>query len=217
MKHILASDQEGAGDSAKETKRSDLAQLPSTVLTVEYVDGSDGIDAALLALHERLGKLGALAGELQDSTAELVSVINQQTKEIGQFIESVNGRLDRLYKELSETAGAAESGGPGSAQAALKTFDVPEQFAADPAHQKAWRTACVLTADLEAYYGDRVKESVLYDNFEELLKEPIAKARQTYEERVPATVISEFDYFELALEELVARKRLELAQEKVDS
>jgi len=215
IKGILKQDEPSDESRRKEAKRSDLAQVPSTVLTVEYVDGSDGMDASLRALDERIRKLGNLAGHLQQTSAELVSVINQQSGEIGQFIESINTRLDQVFRELSEKA--QERGGldelseaPAEVQ---KEFDVPEQFAEDPAHQKAWRTARVLVADLEAYYGDKVRESVLYDNFADLLKEPMAKARQTYEERVPSKVTGEFDYFQLAIDELLVRKKLEIAQE----
>ena len=219
VKGILRQEEPDAAGAGKETKRSGMAQVPSTVLTVEYVDGSDGIDADLRALDERVAKLGNLAGDLQEASAELVSVINQQTGEIGQFIESINSRLDQVFRELNETVrmrdpSAVLSGAAGEVQ---KEFDIPEQFADDPAHQKAWRTARVLTADLEAYYGDKVEESVLYDNLLDLLKDPIAKARQTYEERVAAKVTSEFDYFELALEELMVRKKLEAAQEDAAS
>jgi hypothetical protein len=215
IKGILKQDEPGGESPRKEGKRSGLAQVPSTVLTVEYVDGSDGMDASLRALDGRITKLGNLAGHLQQTSAELVAVIHQQTAEIGQFIESINNRLDQVYRELSANSGerddlAALSGADDEIQ---KEFGIPEQFAEDPAHEKAWRTACVLVADLEAYYGDKVRESVLYDNLPELLKEPLAKARQTYEERVPAKVRGEFDYFQLAIDELLLRKKLEIAQE----
>ena len=217
VKRILEQGGGGAEHFSKETKRSDVAQVPSTVLTVEYVDGSEGIDAALQAFDERLAKLKDLAGGLQETSAGLIYVINQQAKELGQFIESINHRLDRIFQRLSWDSVAAVSDSevapPLSAEEAAKQFEIPAQFAEDPAHQKAWRTARVMAADLEAYYGDKVREGVLYDNFSELLEEPIAEARRTYQQRVSAKVMDEFDYFALAIEELTTRKKSEIAQD----
>jgi hypothetical protein len=153
---------------------------------------------------------------MQETSVELVSVINQQAKDLSHFIESINRRLDRIFREMS--SGTARAAAPSedalldSAEPA-KEFQIPEQFAQDPAHQKAWRIARVMASDLEAYYGDKVREGVLYDNFAELLKDPIAENRRTYEQRVSPKVVSEFDYFALALEELVGRKKAEIAKE----
>ena len=70
-----------------------------------------------------------------------------------------------------------------------------------------------MASDLEAYHCDSVREGVLYGNLLELLKDSIAEARRTYEQRVPARVAEGFDYLTLALEELTARKKKEMADE----
>jgi len=212
LKQILRHDGSSAETSRKQEKGGNVAHVPSTVLTVEYVDGSEGMEATLRALDERLKKLEKLSGEMQQTTTQLVAVVNQQARELAQFIESLNRRVDKVYREV------CRHGPPGGAavEAAAepeRNFEVPAQFAANPEHQKAWRVARVMAGDLEAYHGDTVKEGVLYDSFYELLKDPIAEARRTYDERVPQAVSGKFDYLDLALKELIARKKKELAAE----
>jgi hypothetical protein len=80
----------------------------------------------------------------------------------------------------------------------------------DEEHRNAWRIARVLTADLEAYHEDTVREGVIYGTFYKLLRDPIDKARETYEQRVSDEIVENFDYFSKAIDELIARKRMEL-------
>jgi hypothetical protein len=87
------------------------------------------------------------------------------------------------------------------------------EVADDPDHQNAWRIARVLAADLEAYHEEAVREGVLYGTFYSVLREPIDKARQTYEQRVSQDIVEDYDYFSKALDELIARKRVELEEE----
>jgi len=98
--------------------------------------------------------------------------------------------------------------------AAQDELDVPQQYAADQDHQKAWQLAQVVAADLEAYYEDQVREGALQDDFFQVLKDPINEARKSYEQGVGKRVLQEFDYFTLALKRLVARKRRQLAEEQ---
>ena len=86
-------------------------------------------------------------------------------------------------------------------------------MAEDRDHQNAWRIARVLAADLEAYHEDAVKEGVLYGTFYKLLREPIEKARATYEQRATPNIVENYDYFARAIDELIVRKRMELEQE----
>jgi septal ring factor EnvC (AmiA/AmiB activator) len=176
---------------------------------VEYVDAGESMDAALRALEERLGKLETHLKEIQDTTSQLVSVVNRQAKEIEQFIDSINRRVDRVYRVVS--AGGALA--PQAAGEEQQSFEIPPQYAQDAGHQQAWRIARVIAADLDAYYGDKVREGVLYGNLADLLKDALEQARTTYEERVPAKVTADLDYFDLAIKELVARKRRQIQQE----
>ena len=205
----------GKGDaaSAPKRKRSDVAHVPATVLTVEYVDESEGMSSGLKALEQRMAKLEKLTTEVHETNAQLVAAVNQQAKDIGQLVESLNRRIDRVYQVVSGGTVKVGPSAPAAPAVSEEDFKVPEQFAGDEEHQEAWRIGQVMASDMEAYYGDKVREGVLYQNFFDLLKTPIEEARRTYEERVSERVRGEFDYFTLALKELVARKGRELTDE----
>jgi hypothetical protein len=196
-----------------------VAQIPSTFLTVEYVDDSEGMDAALRDMSERLQKMEQQVTTMQETQVRLVAAVNQQAKDIGKVVESLGRRIDRVYRrvtggEVSRHGAASEQpaeeaavpgGGAGAALA-------PE-VADNPEHQSAWRTARVLAADLEAYHEEAVREGVLYGTFYSVLREPIEKARKAYEQRVSREIVEGYDYFSKALDELIARKRIELEEE----
>lgn len=214
-----------------------IAQIPSTVLTVEYIDDSEGMDAALTELSDRLRRVEEQAVALQQTQGRLVAAVNQQAKDIGRILESLSRRIDRLYQRVSGGGDAAtaspESAGeiPRAPQLAGEesTDEVTEvtegissrasvaglapEVADNPEHQNAWRVARVLAADLEGYHEDTVREGVLYGTFYSVLREPIEKARETYEQRVSREIAEEYDYFSKALDELVVRKRMELEEE----
>jgi hypothetical protein len=209
LSRTLLLDKKGAAD-APNHKRSDVAHVPSTVLTVEYVDGSEGMDASLKVIEQRLARLEKLITEVHETSSQLVTAVNQQAKDVGALIESLNRRVDRVFRAVSTGVVKATPGAP-APEVPEEQFDIPAQFAGDQEHQEAWRVAQVMASDLEAYYGDKVAEGVLYQNFFELLEGPINEARRTYEERVSEKVRGEFDYFTLALKKLVARKSRELA------
>ncbi len=211
---------EGGDDPQGPPPEQGVAQVPATVLTVEYVDDGEGMDAALREMNERLGRMEEQVAAVLETQGRLVSAVNQQAKDIGKLVESLSRRIDRLYKQVTSggslpAAGAgefAESDTGGLASAASAAALGPE-VADDPDHQNAWRIARVLAADLEAYHEEAVKEGVLYGTFYSVLREPIEKARQTYEERVERTIVDGYDYFSRALDELIARKRVELDEE----
>ena len=215
VQKIFAQNGGDAGGPRKKG-RGAVAQVPSTVLTVEYVDGSEGIEATIRALNDRLVRIEKLLLSMQETNTELVPVINRQAKEMGQFVQSLNRRVDHVYRVVSGPGApaAAASGAVKPTQIETVEFAVPAAFADDSAHQQAWRVARVMAGDLDAYYSDLVREGVVYDNFSELLAEPIQQARQTYQERVPAEVTEKVDYLELALKELIAAKRQALADEE---
>jgi hypothetical protein len=212
-----------------------IAQIPSTVLTVEYIDDSEGMDAALSELSDRLRRVEEQAVALQQTQGRLVAAVNQQAKDIGRILESLSRRIDRLYKRVSGDGAVAASEPSGPAPVSQKpaseesTDEVTEvtegissrgsvaglapEVADNPEHQNAWRVARVLAADLEGYHEETVREGVLYGTFYSVLREPIEKARETYEQRVSREIAEEYDYFSKALEELVVRKRMELEEE----
>jgi len=167
----------------------------------------------------------------QETLTQLIAAVNQQARDIAKYMESVSRRVDRLYRR---TTGAEPAAAPVRQAASVPdeedmaavedAFEEPfgltasagvaDDVADDPEHQNAWRIARVLAADLEAYYEDSVKEGVLYGTFYKLLKEPIEKARQTYGQRVRREIVENYDYFSKALDELIARKRMELEGEE---
>ncbi len=210
---IFGSAAAGAEGSPKPIRRGEVAQVPSTVLTVEYVDGSEGMEAAVRALDERLAQLEKVLHSIQEANTELVSVINLQAKQLTQFIESINRRVDRVYRTVAGAAPAPSAPSASLPELETQEFAVPAEYAEDAAHQQAWRIARVMASDLDAYYPEMVREGVVYGNFFELLKDPIEQARQTYRERVPEELAVEVDYLALALNELIATKRRESAEE----
>jgi len=214
-------------NKGEQVQKQGVAHVPATLLTVEYVDDSDGMDTALRSMEERLRKMEEQLNSMQHTQAQLIGAINQQAKDIGKCVEAIGRRIDRLYRRV--TGGEAtqyRSGGAPTAADAQQQNDAnkmaamgadmsaPEglapELADDPDHQNAWRIARVLAADLEAYHEGDVKEGVLYGTFYKLLRKPIEKARKTYEERVSAHIVENYDYFSKALDELIVRKRIEL-------
>jgi hypothetical protein len=213
-----------------------IAQIPSTVLTVEYIDDSEGMDAALTELSERLRRVEEQAVALQQTQGRLVAAVNQQAKDIGRILESLSRRIDRLYRRVggggsttatpASPAASRQAPQPTTDESTDEVTEVTEGMSAhgsvaglapdvadNPEHQNAWRVARVLAADLEGYHEEAVREGVLYGTFYSVLREPIEKARQTYEERVSREIVEECDYFSRALDELVIRKRMELEEE----
>ncbi len=214
-------------DEAAPNRKEGIAQIPSTMLTVEYVDDSEGMDAALKDIAERLGQVEQHLSSVQETQSRLVSAVNQQAKDIGRIVESLSRRIDRLYRRVSggESAPSLAEAGPDEeaaaerepmeARAPLATASagLAPDVADDPDHQNAWRIARVLAADLEAYHEEAVREGVLYGTFYSVLREPMEKARQTYDQRVSPEIVEGYDYFSKAIDELIARKRVELEAE----
>jgi uncharacterized coiled-coil protein SlyX len=202
-----------------------VAQVPATLLTVEYVDDSEGMDAAIKEMSDRLRKLEEQSAAMLETQTRLVAALNQQAKDIGKMVESLGRRIDRLYRRVSggevvaarqeeqapaeEPEEAAADTGQVSGMAAM---GLSPEVADKPEHQNAWRVARVLAADLEAYHEEAVREGVLYGTFYSVLREPIESARKAYEQRVSREIVDGYDYFSKALDELIARKRIELEE-----
>lgn len=220
VKKALKRKKEAAQGPGAEPVRSGTAHIPSTVMTVEYIDDSEGMNAALGALDKRVARLEQLVGSLEEAHKEMMGTVRDQVKEIRGFAKAVGRRIDAIYKLLSrgmvptkatESEPAPQRPSPGGPEAGPL---VPEQYRDDPEHKKASMIARVMAADLEEYYPESVSEGALYENFFELLEKQIADARKTYLERVPESVASEYDHFSAALQDLVARKKEELRGEQ---
>ncbi len=213
-------------EAKRKAPEQGVAHIPATVLTVEYVDDSEGMDAALRQMAELLDSMQEKVSAMQETQTQLIAAVNQQARDIAKYVESIGRRVDRVYRKVGAGEGSitkSESMPP------LEEMEEPVQLepegslaasgglspevADDPEHQNAWRIARVLAADLEAYHEEAVKEGVLYGSFYKLLKEPIEKARATYQQRVSEDLVSNYDYFSKALDELIARKRMELERE----
>ncbi len=205
-------------EEGDEDRKAGVAHVPASLLTLEYVDDSDGMDATLRSMEERLRKMEEQVNTMQHTQAQLIAAVNQQARDIGKCVEAIGRRIDRLYRRLSggdvthsrKSTTASRDGEPAQGAAVSPPEGLAPEVADDPDHQNAWRIARVLAADLEAYHEDDVKEGVLYGTFYKLLREPVEKARKTYEDRVPPEIVENYDYFSKALDELIVRKRLEL-------
>jgi len=86
------------------------------------------------------------------------------------------------------------------------TKNVPE----DPVHQKAARLARTIAADIALYNPDLVERGVRDGNFWQLLSKDIEDGRKHYESKIDRAVLGETDYFRLALEDLIAKKKKQL-------
>ena len=86
------------------------------------------------------------------------------------------------------------------------TKNVPE----DPVHQKAARLARTIAADIALYNPDLVERGVRDGNFWQLLSKDIEDGRKHYESKIDRSVLSGTDYFRLALEDLIAKKKKQL-------
>ncbi|MHC4479355.1 MAG: hypothetical protein ACYS1C_00070 [Planctomycetota bacterium] len=227
VKKLFAKKDEAPGEEpAEDRSEQGIAQVPSTVLTVEYVDDSEGMDSALRDLGESLRNMDEQVRAMQETQVRLVGAVNQQAKDIGRIVESLSRRIDRLYRRVTggEPARARKQEGllvermPQAVEsepepASVGASALPPDVADDPEHQNAWRIARVLAADLEAYHEDAVREGVLYGTFHDVLRQPIEKARKAYEQRLSRDIVESYDYFSRALDELIARKQAELAEE----
>lgn len=207
----------GGQEGADRDKEAKVAQIPSTVLTVEYVDDSEGMDAALKEIQQSLKELEETTEQVQQYASRLARAVDQQNRSTNEAIESLRRRLDRLYRKMGSGAAQKEDvhppPPPEGEELAEEGFGVPEEFSSDQSHQRAWQVAQVMASDLDAYHEEEVKEAVMYGNLEEILEEPIAEARETFEERTPENVRDEVDYFDMALNQLLAQKKREMEEE----
>lgn len=210
----------GKNKRSKGNAESTEAQIPSTVLTVEYVDDGEGMEAALGEIAQTLEALQKTTKQVQEFTSRLARAVDQQNRRTNEAIESLRRRMDKLYRHVErigmETQASAHPVPPMPEEEPVETanpFGVPADYADDEAHQRAWQVARVMVGDLEAYHPEDVREGITYGNLREVLGEEIEEAWQTYRERIPQRVRQEVDYLDMALQELVARKTEEMEEE----
>ncbi len=187
---------------------------PLQEMRVEYVDESQTMGAALKALGERVNSLEKQLILLEKTHGEMVSAVNQQAKQVQEFITSASPRLGTIFEAVAKMLTQSKrTEAPGAAAAVSFEDGIPERFADDKEHQEAWRTARIVAAELEAYYPDEVTEGILGGNFYQLLGDRIGEARETYQQGVSEKVLQECDYFSAAIEALVARKQRDLQEQ----
>jgi hypothetical protein len=80
----------------------------------------------------------------------------------------------------------------------------------NPAHQKAARLARTIAADIALYNPELVEKGVREGNFFKLLAKDIEDGRKHYESKVGPEIMALSDYFQLALEDLIAKKKKKL-------
>ena len=80
----------------------------------------------------------------------------------------------------------------------------------DQAHQKAARLARTIAADIALYNPELVERGVRDGNFYELLAKDIDDGRKHYLSKVSEEIKSGSDYFKLALEDLITKKKKKL-------
>ncbi len=181
------------------------ARVPITMMTVEYVDDSQGMEAALQALEQRVNRLDRLLGSLEETHGEMGSAVNQQSRQIQKLVDSISRRVGRIGKTVEEAKASLVAAAPQFVEEGP-----PQRFASDMDHQEAWRSARILAAELEANHPKEVKEGVLSGNFHEALSQQIEELRKAYEQRVPERVVQEHDYLVAAIDALIARLKRDL-------
>ena len=84
--------------------------------------------------------------------------------------------------------------------------EIPE----DPAHQKAARLARTIIADIALYNPEEVARGVKEGNLKALLAKDLGDGRKHYQSKVAPEIQKQVDYFEVAIQGLIARKKKEL-------
>ncbi len=80
----------------------------------------------------------------------------------------------------------------------------------DPAHQKAARLARTIVSDLALYNPDLVARGAKEGNVYDLLAKDISDGVKHYNSRVSEEIRAERDYFKEAMENMIAKKRVDL-------
>jgi CheY-like chemotaxis protein len=83
----------------------------------------------------------------------------------------------------------------------------PIAKAADPSQEAARRLARIIVSDIALYNVKKVDEGVLTGAFFEVLRQEIEEGRRLYEERKPADLPRNADYFQQTLEQFVATRK----------
>jgi hypothetical protein len=79
----------------------------------------------------------------------------------------------------------------------------------DPAHQKAARLARTIVADIALYNPKELEQGLKEGNWMQILAKDIEDGKKHWESKTPPEIKSTTDYFDLALQDLVERKKKE--------
>jgi len=80
----------------------------------------------------------------------------------------------------------------------------------DPAHQKAARLARTIVADIALYNPEEVNRGIKAGNLRQLLAKDLEDGKKHYKTKVSPEIQAQVDYFEVAIEGLISRKKKEL-------
>jgi len=81
---------------------------------------------------------------------------------------------------------------------------------ASPEHQKAARLARTIVADIALYNPDLVERGVREGNLAQLLQKDLEDGKKHFESKVGPEIMAVADYFQMALDDLIAKKRKKL-------
>jgi len=99
---------------------------------------------------------------------------------------------------------------PAPAKPAAAAQDWTKSVPDDPSHQKAARLARTIASDIALYNPELVERGVREGNFWELLAKDIDDGRKHYLSKVSPEIRASADYFQLALEDLITKRRKKL-------
>ena len=99
---------------------------------------------------------------------------------------------------------------PGAPSAIAAVAAASAGIPADPGHQKAARLARTIVADIALYNPDEVVRGVKEGNLRELLAKDLDDGKKHYKTKVSPEIQAEVDYFEVAINGLIDRKKKEL-------
>ncbi len=111
---VMAKASDTRGGSSEQ--QQGIAHIPATVLTVEYVDDSEGMDAALKAINTQLQQLEQKITTMQETQVRMIAAITQQAKDLARAIDSMSRRIEGFYTRVGGAELGQESQSPQSRQ-----------------------------------------------------------------------------------------------------
>jgi len=103
---------------------------------------------------------------------------------------------------------AAQAAGQNAAPGTAKPVEgLSKELNDSPEHRKAMRIARGMLSDLEAYHADKMDKSIREGTFFTIFQEELAELRRSYETRIPSEIRGEFDHFNVAVKELIDKRK----------